>query len=206
MMIVHHLNNSRSQRVLWMLEEVGAEYEIVRYRRDPSTMLAPPELQAVHPLGKSPVIEDDGQVFAETGAIVEHLAERFGALMPPPGSAERRRATYWLHFSEGSAMPPLLLKLYFSRMGEGAAPMVARADQQIGAMLTFVDSSLIETPFLAGESLSVADIMMSFPLEAAVARGGARAFPQVMEYLGRLHARPAYARALERGGPYELLT
>jgi glutathione S-transferase len=205
MMIVHHLNNSRSQRVLWMLEEVGAEYEVIRYRRDPNTMLAPPELRAVHPLGKSPVIEDDGQVFAETGAIVEHLAERFGALMPP-GSAERRQAIYWLHFAEGSAMPPLLLKLYFSRMGEGAAPMAAHADQEIGAILTFVSASLAKTPFLAGESLSVADIMMSFPLEAAVARGGATAFPCVMEYLGRLHARPAYVRALERGGRYELLT
>jgi glutathione S-transferase len=204
MMIVHHLNNSRSQRVLWLLEEVGAEYEIVRYRRDPRTMLAPLELRAVHPLGKAPVLEDDGQVFAETGAIVEHLAARFGALVPP-GPAERRQATYWLHFAEGSAMPPLLLKLYFSRMGEGAAPMAARADQQIGAILAFVSESLAATPFLAGESLSVADIMMSFPLEAAVARGGASAFPGVMDYLARLHARPAYARALERGGPYELL-
>jgi len=206
MMIVHHLNNSRSQRVLWMLEEAEAEYQIVRYQRDPQTMLAPPELKAVHPLGKSPVLEDDGQAFAETGAIVEHLARRFGMLMPAAGSAERRQATYWLHFAEGSAMPPLLLKLYFSRMGEGAAPMVAQVDQQIGAILTFVSASLHETPFLAGKSLSVADIMMSFPLEAAVARGWARGFPQVTEYLGRLHARPAYARALERGGLYELLT
>ena len=205
MITVHHLNNSRSQRVLWMLEEIGLPYEIVRYQRDPQTMLAPAELRAVHPLGKAPVIEEDGQVYAETGAIVEYLAERAGALMPPPGSPERRQATYWLHFAEGSAMPPLLLKLYFSRMGEAAAPMVARADQQIGAMLGFVESALAASPFLVGEVLSVADIMMSFPLEAAVARGGASAYPGVMAYLGRLHARPAYARALDRGGPYELL-
>ena len=204
MIAVHHLNNSRSQRVLWMLEELGAPYEVVPYERDKQTMLAPAALKAIHPLGKSPVIDDDGLVVAETGAIVEHLASRFGALMPE-GAAERRRATYWLHFAEGSAMPPLLLKLYFSRMGEAAAPMLARADQQIAHWLGFVEAALAEAPFLAGPALSVADIMMSFPLEAAAARGGAERFPGIMAYLERLHARPAYARALQRGGPYALL-
>jgi glutathione S-transferase len=204
MIKIHHLNNSRSQRVLWMLEEFGAPYEIIPYFRDPQTMLAPPELKAIHPLGKSPVIEDDGVVVAETGVIVEYLATRFGGLIPADPVA-RRQATYWLHFAEGSAMPPLLLKLYFSRMGEAAAPMAARADQQIAAWLATVETALAEQPFLAGPDLSVADIMMSFPLEAAMARGGAEKFAGVVAYLDRLHARPAYARALVRGGPYALL-
>jgi glutathione S-transferase len=204
MIRVHHLNNSRSQRVLWMLEELGVPYEVVRYERDPKTMLAPPELRAVHPLGKSPVIEDDGLVVAETGAIVEHLADRFGALMPTDPAA-RRRAVYWLHFAEGSAMPPLLLKLYASRMGDAGAPLRARADQQIAEWLGLGEDALAAGPFLAGEALSVADIMMSFPLEAAMARGGAERFAGVVAYLDRLHARPPYLRALERGGPYALL-
>jgi glutathione S-transferase len=204
MIIVHHLNNSRSQRVLWMLEEFGAPYEIIPYVRDPQTMLAPPDLKAIHPLGKSPVIEDGDVVVAETGAIVEYLAARFGGLIPADPAA-KRHATYWLHFAEGSAMPPLLLKLYASRMGEAAAPLAARADQQIAAWLVFVELALAEAPFLAGAELSVADIMMSFPLEAAMARGGAEKFAGVVSYLDRLHARPAYARALARGGPYALL-
>ena len=204
MMIVHHLNNSRSQRVLWMLEELGTSYDVVRYERDTQTMLAPPALRAVHPLGKSPVIDDDGLVVAETGAIVAYLAERFGALVPTD-PALRRQANYWLHFAEGSAMTPLLLKLYFSRMGEAGAAMMPRADQQIAAWLGLVEDTLTAGSFLAGDALSVADIMMSFPLEAATARGGAGQFAGIVAYLTRLHARPAYARALERGGPYALL-
>ena len=203
MITVHHLNNSRSQRVLWMLEELGAPYEVVRYERDPRTMLAPPELRAVHPLGKSPVIEDGGVVVAETGAIVEHLAA--GSALWPQDPAARRQATYWLHFAEGSAMPPLLLKLYFSRMGEAAAPMIARVDAQIADWLALVEAALAGQAFLAGPALSVADIMMSFPLEAALARGGAERFAGVVAYLERLHARPAYVRALAQGGPYALL-
>ena len=204
MLTVHHLNNSRSQRVLWMLEELGAEYEIVFYQRDKTTMLAPPELKAIHPLGKSPVIDDGGVVVAETGAIVEYLAERFDGLRPP-GSAQRRRATYWTHFAEGSAMPPLLLKLYLSRLGEAAAPLAERINGQIAAMLGFVQTELGDADFLAGAELSTADIMMSFPLEAALARGGAEHFPGIVAYIDRIHARPAYQAALTRGGPYELL-
>jgi glutathione S-transferase len=201
MIIVHHLNHSRSQRVLWMLEELSVPYQIVPYVRDPQTMLAPPELKAVHPLGKSPVIEDDGVVVAETGAIVEYVAARFPGLTPADPAA-KRQATYWLHFAEGSAMPPLLLKLLANNMGAPAAPLAARADQQIAAWLAFVEQELTGQDFLAGPALSVADIMMSYPLEAAVVRGGADKFAGVMAYVGRLHARPAYARAVERGGPY----
>ena len=205
MITVHHLENSRSQRILWMLEEIDAEYEVVRYARDPATMLAPPELLAIHPLGKSPVIVDDGLVVAESGAIVDYLAEQYEALRPF-GTAERRRATFWVHFAEGSAMTPLLLKLYMSRLGDGAAPLRPRIEQQIGAMLAYVDSELADAPFLAGGELSTADIMMSFPLEAASARGGLSRYPAVADYLARLHARPAYQAALERGGPYKLLS
>ena len=204
MLTVHHLNNSRSQRILWMLEELGVDYTVAHYERDNATMLAPPELKAIHPLGKSPVIDDDGLIVAETGAIVEYLSEQYDGLRPP-GTAERRQATYWTHFAEGSAMTPLLLKLYLTRLGDPAAPLMARVNDQIGAMLTHVQAELGEAPYLAGGELSVADIMMSFPLEAALARGGAEAYPGIVAYLARIHARPAYQAALERGGPYELL-
>ena len=204
MLVVHHLNNSRSQRILWMLEELDVEYEVVRYERDPATMLAPPELKAVHPLGKSPVIEDGGVVVSESGAIVEYLAEQYDGLRPP-GTSERRRATYWVHFAEGSAMTPLLLKLYVNRLGEAAAPLRDRVDGQIAAILGYVQAELGDAPFFAGGELSIADIMMSFPLEVAFARGGAAAFPSIVAYLDRIHARPAYQEALARGGPYELL-
>lgn len=204
MLVVHHLNNSRSQRILWMLEELGVEYEVVRYERDKATMLAPPELKAIHPLGKSPVIDDGGVVVSESGAIVEYLAEQYDGLRPP-GTTERRRATYWVHFAEGSAMTPLLLKLYLNRLGDAAAPLRDRVDGQIAAILDYVQDELGDAPFLAGGELSIADIMMSFPLEAALSRGGAASFPGIMAYLDRIHSRPAYQEALARGGPYELL-
>ena len=206
MIVVHHLNNSRSQRVLWMLEELGAPYEIQRYERDPKTMLAPATLRAVHPLGKSPVIEDGGTVVAETGAIVEYLAEGFGGGMRPTDPEGKRQATYWLHFAEGSAMPPLLLKLYFSRMGEAGAAMLERADQGVAGWLALVEGTLADKPFLAGAELSVADIMMSYPVEAAMARGATGGpYPQTAAWLDRIHARPAYVRALERGGPFAIV-
>ena len=204
MLTVHHLNNSRSQRILWMLEELEVEYEIVGYERDKATMLAPPELRAIHPLGKSPVIVDNGLVVSESGAIVEYLAEQYDGLRPP-GTAERRRATYWVHFAEGSAMPALVLKLYLSRLGDAAGPLQSRVDGQIADMLAYVQAELGDGPFLAGGELSIADIMMSFPLEAAMARGGAAAYSGIVAYLERIHARPAYQAALERGAPYELL-
>ncbi len=219
---VHHLNNSRSQRVLWLLEELGVPYEIKRYERDAATMLAPPALRAVHPLGKSPVITDDGTTIAESGAIVEYLVERYGGgrLAPPPGTPERLRYGYWLHYAEGSAMPPLLLKLIFTRLKSGKMPFFARpiaraiADRalagfiepQIKLHLDYMEAELGKGAWFAGPEFSAADIQLSFPLEAAASRGGLdESRPRLMEFLRRIHARPAYQRALQRGGTYELL-
>ncbi len=221
MIVVHHLNNSRSQRILWLLEELGLDYRIERYQRDPKTMLAPPALRAIHPLGKSPVLADGDQVLAESGAIVEYLVERYGngRLIPPAGSAERLRWTYWLHFAEGSAMPPLLLKLVFDKVESGPMPFfvkpIARAiarkvkggfiNPNIAAQLDYMESELSKTEWFAGAEFSAADIQMSFALEAAGARGGLGAsHPKLSAWLTRIHARPAYQRAIERGGPYQL--
>ena len=221
MIVVHHLNNSRSQRVLWLLEELGLDYEIRHYQRDPDTMLAPPELRAVHPLGKSPVVTDGDLTLAESGAIVEYLVDRYGngRFAPQPGSRERLRYTYWLHYAEGSAMPPLLLKLVFQRVGSARMPFlikpVARAiaanvqrsfvDPQIKLHLDFMEAELAKNNWFAGEEFSAADIQMSFPIEAAVARAGLDASrPRLMSWLEAIRARPAYRRALEKGGPYQL--
>jgi glutathione S-transferase len=222
MIVVHHLNNSRSQRVLWLLEELGLEYEIVRYQRDPKTMLAPPELKKIHPLGKSPVISDNGIVVAESGAIAEYLIDTYGngRLIPPAGTEERRRWTYFLHYAEGSAMAPLLMKLIFDRVETSPAPFfvkpIARAIAgkvkgsyilpQIAMHLDYLEGELGKSEWFAGNDFSAADIQMSFPLEAASARGGLDASrPKLAAYLKRIHSRPAFQRALERGGPYELL-
>ncbi len=222
MIVVHHLNNSRSQRVLWLLEELGVDYEVRRYQRDPKTMLAPAALRAVHPLGKSPVIEDAGQTLAESGAIVEYLAERYGEgrLVPAAGTPERLRYRYWMHFAEGTAQPPLLLKLLFDRVETGPMPFfvrpVARGIAQrvkgtyiqpnIDRNLDFMESELAERDWFAGTQFSAADVQMSFPLEAAVVRGGLDAKrPRLMDFLARIHARPAYRRAIDRGGEYALL-
>lgn len=222
MIVVHHLNNSRSQRVLWLLEELGLDYEVRRYERDAKTLLAPPELRAVHPLGKSPVIEDGDVKLAESGAIVEYLAGRYGerTLVPPAGTPERLRYLYWLHFAEGSAMPPFLLKLIFDRIEHGPVPFlvrpVARAIAQrvkrqyvlpnIERNLDFMEQELGRSRWFAGEEFSAADIQMSFPLEVARARGGLdERRPRLMAILERIHARPAYRRALERGGPYDIV-
>ena len=221
MIVLHHLNNSRSQRVLWLLEELGVAYEIKPYRRDAKTMLAPPELRAVHPLGKSPVITDGGTTLAESGAILEYLTDRYGAgrLAPAPGTPERLRYTYWMHFAEGSAMPPLLMKLLFDRIKKGA-PFFVRpiargiADQVLNGFvlpnlernLDFMEGELAKGEWFAGPAFTTADVQMSFPLEAARARGGLdERRPRLMAWLERIHARPAYGRALERGGKYELL-
>jgi glutathione S-transferase len=223
MITVHHLNHSRSQRILWMLEELGLDYEIKPYERDPKTMLAPPELRAVHPLGKSPVITDGGLVIAESGAIIEYLVDRYGSgrLAPPPGTPQRLRYTYWLHYAEGSAMPPLLLKLVFDKIERAPMPFfakpIARAisgkakssfiDPQIRQHLDYMESELGKSDWFAGEEFSGADIQLSFVLEAAAARGGLDARrPRLAAFLKRIHDRPAYRRALERGGEYSLLT
>jgi glutathione S-transferase len=216
--IVHHLNNSRSQRVLWLLEELGLEYEVRRYQRDPKTMLAPAALREVHPLGKSPVITDGNLTLAESGAIVEHLAETRG-LVPPVGTPEWQRYRYWMHYAEGSAMPPLLMKLVFDRIERARMPFfvrpVARAiartakqsyvEPQIKLHLDYLEAELGKSTWFAGEDFSAADIQMSFPLEAAAARGGLDGSrPRLKAFLDRIHARPAYQKALERGGEFKL--
>jgi glutathione S-transferase len=221
MITVHHLNNSRSQRILWLLEELGLEYQIKPYQRDAKTMLAPPELRAVHPLGKSPVVTDGDQTLAESGAIIEHLSDRYGAgrLAPAFGSPERVRYLYWLHFAEGSAQPPLLLKLLFDRI-KSKSPLLVRpvaraiADKALDTFvlpniernLDFMESELRKAEWFAGSVFSAADIQMSFPLEAARMRGGLNeSRPKLMDWLQRIHDRPAYRRAVERGGKYDLL-
>ena len=222
MIIVHHLNNSRSQRILWLLEELGLPYEVKRYQRDAKTMLAPPALRAVHPLGKSPVISDGDVTLAESGAITEYLAGKYGdgKLLPPAGTPERLRCSYWLHFAEGSAMPPLLLKLIFDRIETGPMPFfvrpIARGIAQkvkntmvvpnIERQLDYMEVELGKSAWFAGPAFSAADIQMSFPLEAAASRGGLTdSRPKLWAFLKTIHARPAYQRALEKGGKYELL-
>lgn len=224
MLTVHHLNNSRSQRVLWLLEELALPYEIVHYQRDPKTMLAPASLKAVHPLGKSPVVTtDDGATLAESGAIIESLIERYGQgrLAPAAGSPEALRYRYWLHFAEGTAMSPLLLKLVFDRIETSKMPFFAKPiakaiaakaksafiNPNIASHLNFMEAELGKSEWFAGDTFTGADIQMSFPVEASQARGGLDARrPKLMAYLERIHARPAYQRALQRGGPYELLS
>ncbi|GGY28618.1 glutathione S-transferase [Rhodanobacter panaciterrae] len=221
MITVHHLNNSRSQRILWLLEELGVPYEIKRYQRDPKTMLAPPELRAVHPLGKSPVITDGELTLAESGAIIEYLADRYGAgmLIPTPGTPERLRCNYWLHYAEGSAMPPLLLKLVFRKVESAPAPFFVKpiakgiahkvmssfVDPQLKLHLDYLEGELGKSEWFAGDAFSAADIQLSFPLEAFAARGGLDAgYPRLSAFLQRIHARPAYQRALQQGGEYRL--
>jgi glutathione S-transferase len=219
--IVHHLNNSRSQRLLWLLEELGVLYDIKHYERDKRTMLAPPELRKVHPLGKSPVITDGEVTLAESGAIIEYVLEKYGRgrLVPKPGSPEKLRYLYWMHFAEGSAMPPLVMKLVLGRMAK-TAPFfvrpVARAianrvmegfvQPNISRQLDYMEAELNGSTWFAGNEFTAADIQMSFPLEAASARGGLDGSrKKLMEFLNRIHAREAYRTALEKGGEYKLL-
>jgi glutathione S-transferase len=223
MIIVHHLNHSRSQRIVWLLEELGLDYEIKRYERDAKTMLAPPSLRKVHPLGKSPVITDGELTLAESGAIIDYLIERYGAgrLSPAAGTPARLRYNYWLHYAEGSAMSPLLLKLVFDKIETAPMPFfvkpIAKAisgkakssfiEPQIRQHLDYLEAELGKGAWFAGDEFSGADIQLSFPLEAAAARGGLdTSRPRLMDFLRRIHARPAYLRALERGGEYTLLT
>lgn len=223
MITVHHLNNSRSQRVLWLLEELGLSYEIKRYERDPKTMLAPASLREVHPLGKSPVITDGELTLAESGAILEYLVKRYGngRLVPAPDTPEHLRYTYWLHYAEGSAMPPLLLKLIFDQIEKNPMPFFVRPiarsivnrvnssliEPQITRHLDYLEAEIGKNAWFAGNEFTAADIQISFPLEAATARAGLNASrPKLTAFLNRIHTRPAYQQALERGGAYTLLS
>jgi glutathione S-transferase len=215
MITLHHLNNSRSQRVLWMLEELGVPYEIVRYERDPQTLAAPAALRDVHPLGKSPVLVDGNQVLAESAVIIEHLAQHYGPQFLPQADSGHPYS-YWLHYAEGSLMPLLLMKLIFKKVETGPMPFFARPiakgisakinssfiDPRLQQHLDFVESQLVQREWLVGDELSVADFQMSFPLEAARARGGLGDRVNLISYVDRIHARPAYRRALEKGGEY----
>lgn len=212
MIIVHHLENSRSQRILWLLEELELPYEIRRYERDPDTMLAPPELKRVHPLGKSPVIEDMGadskgserRVIAETGAIVEYLIEQAGGKLGPPANREAvLRYRHFLHYAEGSMMPPLLALLVVNRLGLLGKPAKGSVTKMLAAHLDWLETELATRDWFAGDHFTAADVMMSFPLEASRHRGGLdESRPHLIDWLERIHARPAYAEALRRGGPY----
>lgn len=221
MIIVHHLENSRSQRVIWLLEELGLTYEVKRYERNPD-MSAPAELFDVHPLGKSPVVSDGGEVHAESGAIIEALVERHGGgqLAPEPGTEAHGRYRYWMHYAEGSLMPLMVMTLIFTRIPESPMPFFVKPvakglcrnvqkqylRPQVDRHLAFIEQSLADHEWFAGDSLSAADIQMSFPLEAASSRVGLKdRYPAIAAWLKRIHDRPAYQRALERGGPYALL-
>ena len=222
MITVHHLENSRSQRLLWLLEELGLPYKVKRYARDPKTMLAPASLKAVHPLGKSPVIVDGRHTLAESGAIIEYLADTYGkdlGLAPEPGTPERLRYSYWLHYAEGSAMPPLLMSLIFSKIKTAPMPFFIRpiakaiADKamsgyvgpQVKLHLDYMNAELGARPWFAGKEFSAADIQMSFPVEAAAVRADMDKYPHMAAFLKKIHARPAYQRALDKGGPYDLM-
>jgi len=208
MLTLHHLNDSRSQRILWLLEELGLPYEMKHYQRDATTRLAPPELTAVHPLGKSPVITDGEVKIAESGAIVDYIIRRYGqekgkpAMMPPPGSAEYEAYNEWLHYSEGSAMLPLMLNLYVSRLKQAGAPLHPRIDSEIANHLGYVDRALEGREFFVGPSLSGADIQMSFVAEMAKVFEKLGPYPNLGAWLTRMHARPAFQRSVEKGGAY----
>jgi glutathione S-transferase len=207
MIKVHHLNNSRSHRVLWLLEELGVPYEIVPYKRDATTRLAPPELKKIHPLGKSPVIEDNGRIVAESGAIIEYLCKAHGKskLWPADSAPNWVEHTHWMHFAEGSAMLPFLLALYTSFLGENAAPLKPRIEGEIANHLSYMDDALAKRDYFAGNELTAADIQMSFILEVADTSGRLKDYPRLAAHLKRNRDRPAYKRAIEKGGPLELI-
>jgi len=221
MIVLHHLNNSRSQRILWLLEELGVHYEVKRYERDKKTMLAPPDLRAVHPLGKSPIVTDGDLTLVESGAIIEYLVGKYGEgrFLPAAGTPERLRYTFWLHYAEGSVMPPLLLAYVFLRIETSPMPFFVRPiakaivkqvrqgflTPQLETHLGYMESEIGKTPWFAGPDFTAADIQMSFPLEAASSRAGItpEKEPHIHGWLKRIHARPAYQRALVKGGPYD---
>jgi glutathione S-transferase len=201
---IHHLNNSRSQRILWLLEELAVPYEIVQHQRDAVTNLAPPSLQAIHPLGKSPVLEDGGTLVYESGAIVEYLCERHGGghFVPARGSDDHIRYLEWMHFAEGSAMTPILLNLYVGRLGEAGAPLHPRIHEQLEAHYRFMEDAIQPSGWFVGDQLSGADFMLSFPAEAAVISGRAADKPKLTAFVNAIHARPQWKTALAKGGPY----
>lgn len=203
-LIVHHLNNSRSQRILWLLEEIGAPYDIRHYSRDAVTNLAPPELKSVHPLGKSPMLEDNGRVVIESAAIVEYVCERHGGahLVPPRGSDDHISHLEWMHFAEGSAMTPVLLRLYTSRLGDAAAPLQPRITEQLDAHFAYMESRVRDSGHFVGDALSAADIMLSFPAEIAVMQGMGDRYPKLAAFVAACHARPAWQAARAKGGAY----
>ncbi|MGA2447872.1 MAG: glutathione S-transferase [Polyangiaceae bacterium] len=222
-MVVHHLRNSRSQRILWLLEELGVAHEVRTYDRDPKTLLAPSELRAVHPLGKAPVLTDGEVTIAESGAIIEYVVGRYGdgRLVPPAGAPERIRYTYWLHYAEGSAMPPLVMQLVFNRVRNAPMPFFVRPvartivdrvkrdylDPQIDRHLSFMEGELGKSPWFAGDEFTAADIQMMHPVASARARAGLSetTHPHLSDWLDRVESRPAYKRALQRGGPFKIL-
>ena len=208
MLTLHHLNDSRSQRILWLLEELGTPYEIRRYQRDATTRLAPPELTAVHPLGKSPVITDGEITIAESGAIVDYLIRRHGQgeMMPAPGSADYEAYNEWLHYSEGSAMLPLMLNLYVGRLKQAGAPLHPRIDSEMANHLGYIDGALKGREFFVGSSLSGADIQMSFVAEMAKVFDKLGPYPSLAGWLARMHARPSFQRSVEKGGAYRFAT
>jgi len=222
MLVVHHLENSRSQRILWALEELGVPYEVKRYERDKETSLAPESLKKVHPLGKSPVITDGDETIAESGAIIDYLVTTYGdgALVPEINSPAHREYNYWMHYAEGSLMPPLVLKLVFDKVATSPMPFFIRPiakgiskkvnESYIGPSIKgnfdFIESHLQNNGWFAGDKLSGADIQMSFPLEASVSSGAVgNNYPKITAYVNSIQSRPAYKRALETGGPYDYI-
>jgi glutathione S-transferase len=205
MLTLHHLNNSRSQRILWLLEELGTPYEIKKYQRMEGIPLAPPELKAVNPLGKSPVITDGDKTIAESGAIVEYILDHYGngRMRPKPGTDDYWKYVEWMHFAEGSAMTPLLLALYTSLLGDAASPLQPRVDSEIANHLSYIEAGLGDREFFVGNELTGADIQLLFILEAAGSR--LAPYPRLIAYRDRMHARPAYKRGIEKGGPYQLM-
>lgn len=204
MITVHHLNNSRSQRVLWLLEELGADYEIIPYQRDAVTNLAPPELKQAHPLGKSPLIEDDGVRVAESGAIIQYLCERHGggAWMPDPSGEDHIRHLEWMQFGESSFFVPVMLRLMAGRLGEAAAPIMPRINGQLADHIRFAEDNIGDDLHFVGDRWTAADVMMSFPAEIAVMQGFGATAPRLAAFVDKVHARPAWKRARARGGPY----
>lgn len=203
MLKLHHLNNSRSQRVLWLLEESGVDCEIVRYERDAATNLAPPALRAVHPLGKSPLLETDGRIIAESGAIVEWLCMTYAPhMIPAQGTDAWLEHLQMMHFAEGSAMTPILLNLYVGRLGEAGAPLQPRIQEQLASHFAFMEASLRPSGHFVLDELSAVDIMLSFPAEVAIRQGAGARLPRLARFVEMIHDRPAYQRGLEKGGPY----